>query len=259
MNKYHFEELNLQQKNILRYNPYFIQDVNTFVNYLFTKGGIKTNNELIPLTHIKEIEPDFIYPIETKRKRKETNIPYMFSIDFLLRIAGLTEVIAGVLISKSSMMDNLNDKTDEETINYIYQSYLNNRLITETSFIKRLNIGWKEKKTISKIMINFRRALDSALSECEKDYWYSINELTDIIPTNDLLSNIDTAKYSSIWLIYNGEGYNSHLIPLMICSFILDTFLRHMGIVSIYIDDDNRFEEVGIRIKFPTMFEYKGL
>jgi hypothetical protein len=258
MNKYHFEELNLHQKNIIRYNPYFIQDMNTFVNYLFTKGGIKTNNKLITLTHIKELEPDFIYPMETKRKRKETNIPYMFSMDFLLRIAGLTEVIAGVLISKSAILDNLKDKTDEEKIKYIYQSYLNNRLITETSYIKRLNILWKDQKKVSEIMINFRKALNSALSECKKDYWYSINELTDIIPTDDLLSNIDTAKYGSIWLIYNGEEYNSRLIPLMICSYILDTFLRYMGINSIYIDDDNRFEELGIRIKFPTMFEYKG-
>ncbi len=259
MFKYDYNEYKFQQKFIKRNNLHFLDDMDTFLKFLFREGGIKLVNNLIPINHIKAIESDFIYPMEINRKRKETKIPYIFSMDILLRSAGLTEINSGILISRSSKVEIFNEKSHSERIKELYNSYINNTIIQEINLIKGLSINWKNEKIVDSLINDFRYSLNSALSECLNNYWYSITELANIIPSKELLNNISTAKFGGMWLVYNDEEYNSHIIPLMIVSYILDTFLRHIGLVSIYLDDTNPLEELGINIRFPTMFEYKGL
>ena len=165
-------ELNLIPNNIKRANDYLLDDMATFLDYLFRKGGIKTANGLILPANIKELAPNLIYPMELKRQNKETNIPYMFVMDMICRIMGLTDMQAGILFARGSLVDDFNDMSDEEKMRKIYASYINNRLINEIKFTPKLKIEWKDKSQIKKMLINFRKSIYSVLSECEAHYWY---------------------------------------------------------------------------------------
>lgn len=259
MNKYTIDELNLKLDNIHRANDFFLEDLSTFLNYLFQKGGIKTSNNFIPVSNIKDIVPNFIYPIILKKNQKENKIPYMFVMDMLSRILLLVDVQVGILYSKSASIEKFNMLSKKKQLEKIYKNYINNKLINEIKQIPKLKIGWKNKTKTKSILIKIRKMIDAILLELEKGYWYSINEMSNIIDTSELISNIKSAKYGMVWIIYNGEMFNQHIIINLLLANIFDVYLRHLGIVSTYIDSSNFLEDIGIETNLPSMFEYKGI
>lgn len=251
---YSLDELNLKKSNIKRANEYFFDDLDVFLNYLFEKGGIKLSGNLMTYSDMKNLEPLFAYPMELKRKRLETKVRYMFVMDTFAEMMSLTRRQAGILFAKSSEIEKFNDLTNEQKLTQTYNIYIDNYFMDETRLIPKLKIEWKDDTLLEEIFISFKKNIDKFLSNCDKGYWYSVNELYGLIETDLLLSNIDSAKYGMMWIIRNNESYNPYVIPKLVISNIFDVYLRHIGISSVYTDSSNYMEEIGITTDAVTMF-----
>lgn len=259
MNKYSIEELKLNTEKINKANIFFLDDLNAFCEYLFKQGGIKLQQQLIPIKTIKEIVPELLFPVDIRRKRLETKIPYIFVLDTICRITGLSENTMGVMISKSSNIEKFNQMPADERITYIVEKYIENTLLNELKLIQGMKIEWKSPSDRNSILIHMRSDIINVLKMCEKGFWYSLSEIEEFIDTDTIFDKIKSAKFGMLWVYKDGEGYNHQIIPKLIISTIFDIVLRHIGIVSTYCDDSNFLEEISISRRMPVMFEYNGV
>ncbi len=254
MEKYLIDELNLKSENIKYHNNSFLRDVAVFLDYLFKKGGIKIYNDLIQYSDLKQVAQNLVNNIEVKKNTKETNLEYIFVIDTICRIMGLSDIQAEVMFSKSSEIEQFNILSDKDKLDKCYKAYINNSSISEFILIPKLKIEWKDKEILKSILIEIRRSIDAILTDCVSGYWYSMSELVPMIYTENLFDNIESAKYGMMWIIYNKEECNRHIITRFLISTIFDIYFRYMGKVSTYVDTSNPLEELGLNISIPVMF-----